>query len=75
MSQREPKRIRWLNAAVEDLETIVEHIAADAPLAAERFAESILAKVEMLADLPRLGSVCPHYRKARQLIHGSYLVY
>jgi plasmid stabilization system protein ParE len=75
MSQRKPKPIRWLEAAQEDLAQIVEYVSQDSPQAADRLAEGLLAQVELLSHSPYLGSICPHYRKARQLIHGSYLVY
>ena len=69
------KKVRWLDAALNDLVEIVEYIGKDNPQAAERLADAIFAKIELLADSPHLGSICPHYRKARQLIHGNYLVY
>ena len=69
------REIRWLKAALEDLAQIVEHIAADKPRAAEQFAESIFKKVELLATLPYLAPVCPYYRKARQMVHGNYVLY
>jgi toxin ParE1/3/4 len=75
MSPEKQKPIRWLEAAVEDLAEIVETIAQEAPQAAEQLAERILAKVELLEDSPYLGSVCPYHRKARQMVHGSYLIY
>ena len=45
MSASAPKSIRWHKAALRDLEEIVAYIAQDKP-AAERFAESVFAKVE-----------------------------
>ena len=75
MSTSAPKSIRWHKAALRDLEEIVAFIAQDKPDAAERFAASVFAKVEMLSTSPCLGAVCPHYRTARQLLHGSYLIY
>lgn len=75
MSTSTPKSIRWHTVALRDLEEIVGFIAQDRPDAAERFAQSVFAKVEMLATSPYLGAVCPHYRTARQLLHGSYIIY
>ena len=75
MSPRQKKPIRWHHAAVDDLAGIVEYIARNAPQEAEQFAERLLSRVELLSDFPHLGPVCPHYRKARQLIHGKYIVY
>ena len=45
MSASAPKSIRWHKAALRDLEEIVAYIAQDKP-AADRFAESVFAKVE-----------------------------
>jgi plasmid stabilization system protein ParE len=75
MTQKKRKQIRWLNAALDDVEQIVAYIAQDRPQAAEKSAEGIFSRVEALAHSPYLGSICPYYRRARQLIHGSYLVY
>lgn len=75
MSRRKPKEIRWLRAALDDLAEIVGYIAQDNPQAAERFGQTIFSKVGRLAESPHLGSVCPYYKKARQLIHGKYIVY
>jgi len=57
MSTSTPKSIRWHKAALRDLEEIVAFIAQDKPAAAKRFAESVFAKVEMLATSPLLGWV------------------
>lgn len=75
MTRKRQKPVRWLQAALEDLAQIVGYIAQDAPQAAEQFSAAVFAKVEVLQDSPHLGFVCPYYRKARQLIHGSYLIY
>ena len=75
MSLKNRKPVRWLVAASEDFAQIISDIAADRPRAAEKLAERILHRVELLADFPYLGSVCPYYRKARQLVHGNYIVY
>jgi len=73
-AERDPE-IRWLKAALQDLSEIVDYVAKDSPQSAARLAEGIFAKVDLLKNAPRLGAVCPHYRKARQLIHGQYIIY
>lgn len=75
MIARRPKQVRWLKSALRDLEEIVEYIARDNPKASERFADAVFARTETLGQSPHLGSICPHYCKARQLIHGRYLIY
>ena len=72
---RKPKQIRWHDAALDDVAQVVEYIARDSPKAADRFAQRIFSRVELLEEMPYLGSICPHYRKARQLIQGKYIIY
>ena len=72
---RRQKQLRWLRAAQDDLTAIIDYIADDDPKAAARFAERLLRKIALLGESPHLGSVCPYYRKARQLVHGNYIVY
>jgi plasmid stabilization system protein ParE len=69
------KPVRWHEAALQDLTEIVEHIAESRPDAAQKLASDIFAKVRLLEETPRLGPVCPYYRKARQLIFGNYVIY
>jgi plasmid stabilization system protein ParE len=75
MSATRRRRLRWHEAALDDLENIVDHIAQEAPLAAERFAQAILTRVEILAETPLIGPACPHCPRTRQIVHGSYLIY
>jgi toxin ParE1/3/4 len=69
------KHVRWRDAAIDDLVGVVEQIAEYSPHAAERLADAIFARVDQLQTFPHLGSVCPYYPKARQLIHGNYIIY
>ena len=69
MSLKNRKAIRWLVAASEDLAQIISDIAADRPRAAERLAERILHRVELLADFPYLGSVCPSCNLQCRSVH------
>jgi addiction module RelE/StbE family toxin len=75
MSARKRKQVRWQTAALEDLTQIVSYIARHAPQAAERLADDVFTQVERLGDFPYLGSTCPSFRKARQLVHGNYIIY
>ena len=75
MSEMSPRVVRWRKAADDDPAEIVEFIADDSPDAAERFLNSILARIASLAEFPYIGSVCPHHPKTRQVIHGNYIVY
>src|SRR5207245_3820538 len=69
------KSLRWLPSALDDLFQIAEYISANAPQAADQFIQAVFAKTKQLRDFPYLGSICPYYPKARQLIHGNYVIY
>lgn len=75
MSTRSPKTIRWLLAALDDAADIVERIAKDSPRAADRFANELIRRVELLADFPYLYPVCPYQRRVRMLAQGKYIAY
>ncbi len=62
-------------AAERDLEDIWLTIAADSPSAATRTLQAIVAKIERLADHPRMGPRRPEIRPAaRMLVDGPYLI-
>ena len=75
MTARGRKQLRWLQAALQDVEDMMRPIAERAPRSAERFVDRLFEKVGLLADFPHLGSTCPHYRRARQFIFGNYVIY
>jgi toxin ParE1/3/4 len=49
----------WTPQAREDLIEIYTYIGFDNPSAAERIFDAIQAKIELLADYPRLGARRP----------------
>jgi addiction module RelE/StbE family toxin len=51
--------VLWAEAAIRDLEQIVDYIAQEAPLAAERLFDDIAEKSQTLESLPRRGRVVP----------------
>jgi toxin ParE1/3/4 len=71
-------RIVWAPKALDDLDSLLTYIARDAPLAARRFAQQLLGRVEMLGHHPLLGSLLPEdqHRTYRELRQGNYrLIY
>jgi addiction module RelE/StbE family toxin len=68
--------VRWTLQAADDLEAIVEFIAADSPHFAQLLAVDIVRSVERLATFPLSGRIVPELRKAalRELIIGNYRV-
>ena len=62
-------------AAERDMEEIWLTIAADNPSAATRVVRAIGARIDQLADHPRLGPRRPDIqRAARVLVEGPYLI-
>ena len=67
------RQLRWTSRALHRLEDILEHIAADKPLAANKLSNAIRVKTEALRDIPYLGKeVAPGLREL--VIHRHYLV-
>jgi toxin ParE1/3/4 len=51
--------VLWAETAIRDLEQIVDFIAQEAPLAAQRLFDDIAEKSRALESLPRRGRVVP----------------
>jgi toxin ParE1/3/4 len=69
-------RIVWTPKALDDLESLIEYIAKDSPVAAKRFAQKILQRIDLLAKQSFLGSYIAEddSRTYRQIIQGNYRV-
>lgn len=55
MPQRGERRIRWLRAALANLDQIGDHIARDDPAAARRLVARIQQAITLLAKHPEIG--------------------
>jgi len=69
-------RIIWAPHAMDDLRALIEYISRDAPMAARRFGQKLVARVDLLANHPLLGgwvSEDPRHRY-RELRVGRYRV-
>ncbi len=68
--------IVWTDEARRWLKEIHEYIARDNPAAAQRVAEGIVQKIELLADFPELGYLYPRRgdRHLRILLYGHYRI-
>jgi toxin ParE1/3/4 len=69
-------RIVWAPKALDDLESLIAYIARDAPVAARRFAQKLMVRVELLKSHPLPGSHVAEddtrtYREVRQ---GNYRI-
>lgn len=68
--------IVWTNQALNKLNKIVDYIAQDDFVTAEKWASTIIEKTDQLIAHPELGRVVPEYNESslRELIFGSYRV-
>ena len=68
-------RVLFTQRALNDLAEIVGYIAEDEAAAAERFGNSLLDHIELLAKFPRVGSRVRARSRVRKLTHSPILVY
>lgn len=68
--------IIWTRSALDDLRELVRYIASDDPVAAERFGNSIVQRVEAITNFPRVGRVVPEIgdELIRELIIAPYRI-
>jgi toxin ParE1/3/4 len=62
-------------SADKDIISIVKHVAADNPEAAQRLGSSLLDLALSLDSMPYRGSKVQKRRGILKLIHGNYLIY
>jgi toxin ParE1/3/4 len=69
-------RIIWTPKALEDLEALLTYIAKGSPIAARRFSQKIIRRVDSLSDHPFLGGFIAEddTRTYRQIIQGNYRI-
>lgn len=71
-------RLIWTNQALEDFEALLDYISRDAPIAARRFGQKLIDKVELLQITPLLGGFIQEdeSKTYREILQGSYrLIY
>ncbi|KIG19004.1 Death on curing protein, Doc toxin [Enhygromyxa salina] len=71
-----PKPLVWTDRALDDLEEIDAYIAADDPIAAERWVEGLLAAAQRAGELPMSGRQVPELGRedVREIIKRSYRI-
>jgi len=62
MGSRSPKSVAWTPHARDCLDSILEYIAADSPVAAAKVLEVVLAAAESLSVFSERGRVVPETR-------------
>jgi len=75
MSARREYRVRWTKTASDDLETILDYIAAnDGPPAAEKILERIASAAERLRTSCRRGRVVPELKDLGITLYRELIV-
>jgi len=69
-------KIVWSPTAVERASEIVDYIALDKPLAAEKWIQTVFSKVDQLRFSPEMGRIIPEINDPlfRELIYGNYRI-
>jgi plasmid stabilization system protein ParE len=69
-------KVEWTERARADLRAIDDYIAADNPVAAERWVGRLIAKAEAAARLPLAGRIVPEMAQAevREVFVRTYRV-
>jgi plasmid stabilization system protein ParE len=69
-------RIVWSPLAVERASEIVDYIAQDKPLAADKWIHTVFLRVEQIRSNPEIGRIVPEIneRQFRELIYGNYWI-
>ena len=68
-------KIFFSEAALTDLEELLEFIERDNPAAAEHFGNALLNHVDLLASFPRIGEPVPRRTGIRKLLHTPIRIY
>ena len=69
-------KIVWSPLAVERASGIVDYIAQDKSLAADKWIHAVFSKVEQLRSNQEIGRIVPEIneRQFRELIYGNYQI-
>jgi plasmid stabilization system protein ParE len=66
----------WTEPALSDLHEIVNHVAKDSPVYAQRLGMRIGQAPRKLAEFPKCGRMVPEFndQTIRELIYGAYRI-
>ena len=69
-------KVVWSHLAVQKLGDIVEFISLDDPAAAEKWANEVFEKTELLRTMPEMGRRVPELSdpRYREIIFGHYRI-
>lgn len=71
-----PRPLIWTERSAQDLEEIEAYIAADDPIAAERWVRTLIGAATRAGELPLSGRIVPEMGRedVRELIKKSYRI-
>ena len=78
MASSKQRKVIWIESAWQQFEEILNNIAHDSPLNAERFADRIEAQADSLDRFAERGRIVPEFQRAdiRELLPKNYrLIY
>lgn len=66
----------WSPLAIQKFEDILDYIAIDSQVNADKFAERVFQKIEILSEFPNVGRIVPELNNSnyRELIFGNYRI-
>ncbi len=69
-------KVIWTEPALKDLNDIINHIAEDSLIYAERFGIRVVEAPRRLIQFPYCGRIVPEFKdeNIRELIYGSYRI-
>ncbi|KRW82929.1 type II toxin-antitoxin system RelE/ParE family toxin [Marinobacter sp. P4B1] len=70
-------KLVYTDEAIEDLQRLREFIAVHNPSAAARIATELVGKIELLPDVPKMGTpveMAPVPDSVRDMVFGKYVV-
>jgi toxin ParE1/3/4 len=69
-------KVEFSELAVNQITEVTRVIAADKPVAAKKWVESIRKSVIKLSDYPYIGRMVPEFvdESIRELLHGEYRI-
>ena len=69
-------KVIWTEPALKDLYDIIQHIAEDSPIYAEKFGTKVVEAPRRLERFPYCGRIVPEFKdkNIRELIYGSYRI-
>lgn len=66
--------VLWAEAAIRDLEQIVDYVGREAPMASERLFDSVVERSKTLETMPLRGRVVPELERFEIASHRELII-